>query len=88
MAVNVETGVKNSIGTNAEGFYSLPALPVGHYKIQIQAKGFSNFEETGLVLDVNSAFYGPDGGINDTTFGVIGGAGSARIGQVAIKFMF
>jgi hypothetical protein len=55
VALNVETGVKSSIETNAEGFYSFPALPVGRYKIQIQAKGFSTFEETGLVLDVNSA---------------------------------
>lgn len=55
VAQNVETGIKNSAETNAEGFYSFPALPVGQYTIQIQAKGFSNFKETGLALNVNSA---------------------------------
>ena len=54
-ALSVETGVKSSSATNGEGYYSFPALPVGHYKIQVQAKGFSAFEETGLVLDVNTA---------------------------------
>jgi hypothetical protein len=55
LALNVETGVKSSATTNAAGFYSFPALPVGHYNIQVQAKGFSSFEDAGLVLDVNSA---------------------------------
>ena len=54
-ALSVETGVKSSTATNGDGYYSFPALPVGHYKIQVQAKGFSAFEETGLVLDVNTA---------------------------------
>jgi Carboxypeptidase regulatory-like domain/TonB dependent receptor len=54
-ALNVKTGFKISVQTNAEGFYSFPALPIGHYTIQIQAKGFSQFEEAGLVLDVNTA---------------------------------
>lgn len=54
-ALNVETGIKSAIQTNAEGFYSFSALPTGHYTIQIQAKDFSQFEETGLVLDVNAA---------------------------------
>jgi len=55
VALNVETGIKSSTETNAEGFYSFPALPVGHYNIEVQAKGFSEFKETSLVLDVNTA---------------------------------
>lgn len=55
VALNVETGVKSSTETNPEGFYSFPNLPIGRYSMQVQAKGFSKFEETGLVLDVNSA---------------------------------
>lgn len=55
VAVSIETGVTSSTRTNAAGSYSFPDLPVGHYKIQIRATGFSNFEETGLVLDVNTA---------------------------------
>jgi hypothetical protein len=52
---NVDTGVKSSTQTNADGLYSFPALPVGRYTIQIQAGGFSGYKETGLVLDVNTA---------------------------------
>jgi hypothetical protein len=55
VALNVDTGVRNSTETNSEGFYSFPVLPVGHYTVQIQASGFAKFEEKGLVLDVNSA---------------------------------
>jgi hypothetical protein len=55
VVVNVATGVKSTAETNADGYYSFPALPVGNYVIQVQAKGFSGFEETGLVLDVNTA---------------------------------
>ena len=55
LASNVETGVNSSTKTNADGYYSFPALAVGHYSLQVQATGFSEFEETGLVLDVNTA---------------------------------
>ncbi len=54
-ALNTGTGVKESTKTNAQGFYSLPALPVGHYNLSIQAQGFKEYVETGLVLDVNTA---------------------------------
>src|ERR1700684_82657 len=54
-ALNVDTGVKTSTKTNGDGSYSLPDLPVGHYNIQIEAKGFSELKETGVVLDVNTA---------------------------------
>lgn len=55
VATNTETGVKSTTETNAQGFYSFPNLSVGHYNVQIQAKGFSGYQETGLVLDVDTA---------------------------------
>jgi Carboxypeptidase regulatory-like domain len=55
VALNVETGVKSSTETNADGYYSFPALAVGHYNVRVEGKGFSEFEETDLVLDVNAA---------------------------------
>lgn len=55
VALNVETGVKSSTQTNGQGFYSFPSLPIGRYSIQIQAQGFGEFEETNLILDVNTA---------------------------------
>jgi hypothetical protein len=53
-ALNTGTGVKESTKTNTQGFYSLPDLPVGQYNISIQAQGFKEYLETGLVLDVNT----------------------------------
>lgn len=55
VAVNAETNIRNSTLTNAEGFYSLPALPPGDYEVQIKAKGFQQYRQTALVIDVNSA---------------------------------
>ena len=54
-ALNVGTGVKQLTKTNAQGFYSFPALPAGHYNLTIQVQGFKEYVETGLVLDVNTA---------------------------------
>jgi len=54
-ATNVDTGIATSTKTNADGSYSLPNLAIGHYSLQIQAKGFSDFEVNGIVLDVNTA---------------------------------
>jgi hypothetical protein len=55
VAVNTETNIRSSTQTNAEGFYSFPALPPGHYEVQIKASGFQQYRQTALVIDVNSA---------------------------------
>jgi hypothetical protein len=54
-AHNTETGIDSSTQTNAQGFYSFPALPAGKYEVSIKAPGFQEYRETGLVLDVNTA---------------------------------
>ena len=54
-ATNVDTGVALSQTTNAQGFYSFQALPVGKYTIDVQKTGFKAYRQTGLVLDVNQA---------------------------------
>jgi hypothetical protein len=40
IAVNTETGIQHTTETNAEGFYSFPALPIRHYEVRIKASGF------------------------------------------------
>lgn len=55
VAVNVETGVTFTTKTNSDGSYTFPDLPVGHYNLQIEARGFSKLQETGVTLDVNTA---------------------------------
>ncbi|HEY2458333.1 MAG TPA: carboxypeptidase regulatory-like domain-containing protein, partial [Candidatus Acidoferrum sp.] len=52
---NVETGVGTTQQTNGQGYYSFQVLPVGKYTISVQQKGFKEYQQTGLVLDVNQA---------------------------------
>src|ERR1700694_1273913 len=39
--------------TDAQGQYVLPGLPVGPYPLEVQANGFKNYVQTGIVLQVN-----------------------------------
>jgi len=53
--VNSETGLKWTATTNAQGFYSFQALPLGTYEVDARKAGFKRYRQTGLVLNVNSA---------------------------------
>jgi hypothetical protein len=55
IAVSTSTGVRTSTTTKANGAYSFTQLAVGQYNLLVDATGFSHFEETGIVLDVNAA---------------------------------
>jgi len=52
-ATNPETNVSRSTMTAQDGSYSLLFLPIGTYRINIDVNGFKNFEQTGVVLEVN-----------------------------------
>src|SRR5688572_9544602 len=39
-AFAIETGVSTQTVTNAVGFYTLPALKIGHYRIIVEMPGF------------------------------------------------
>ncbi len=54
-AVNTQTGARQEIRSDAQGYYSFPSLPVGRYDLEVQANGFKDYKENGLVLDVNTA---------------------------------
>jgi Carboxypeptidase regulatory-like domain len=54
-ATNIETRVQSRTVTDGKGFYSLPALPLGTYTISIKTVGFSEYEQTGVVIDANSS---------------------------------
>src|SRR5690349_3201658 len=54
-ATNTDTGISQKQSSNAQGFYSFPALPFGHYDLQVAQPGFQAVRQTGLVLDVNAA---------------------------------
>jgi hypothetical protein len=51
---NVDTAVQVQAVTNAEGFYALTTLPVGHYDIETYRPGFKPYKRTGLTVDVGT----------------------------------
>ncbi len=51
---SVETGFVRSTTTNNTGSYSAPGLPIGHYKVRVEAAGFKAYEQTGITLNVDA----------------------------------
>jgi Carboxypeptidase regulatory-like domain len=51
-ALNQRTGVRRITESNRRGYYSLPALPPGLYRVQAQASGFQITVHEGLKLQV------------------------------------
>jgi hypothetical protein len=49
----VETGLTRTVATDRNGGYSLVELPVGHYRLEVVAKGFQKYLQEGISLDVN-----------------------------------
>jgi len=49
---NLATLVETSVTTNSEGVYEFPALPVGIYRMQVQARGFRLYTVEALTMDV------------------------------------
>ena len=52
-ATDISTGVVRTASTSAEGVYTMPFLPPGTYRVEIQKSGFKTFTEN-LDLDVSS----------------------------------
>jgi Carboxypeptidase regulatory-like domain len=52
-ARQTETGLTRSAATDHSGAYLLLELPVGHYRLQVEAKGFQTYLQQGITLDVN-----------------------------------
>jgi outer membrane receptor protein involved in Fe transport len=51
----LETGLMRSTVTDRSGNYVLVELPVGHYRLEVSAKGFEKYVQDGITLDVNQA---------------------------------
>src|ERR1035437_7964016 len=49
---NQDTGVKRTVTSNEDGYYSASALPVGQYQILISATGFQPASRDGVRLEV------------------------------------
>src|SRR5437867_8235668 len=52
-ATQTETGIARTTITNETGFYVLPSLPLGPYRLEAALMGFRTFVQTGIVLQVN-----------------------------------
>ena len=52
-AEQVETGLTRSAVTDRSGNYVQVELPVGHYRLEVVAKGFAKYVQEGISLDVN-----------------------------------
>ncbi len=52
-ARHVETGLTRSTTTDRSGNYMLLELPVGHYQLEVTAKGFQKYLQAGILLNVN-----------------------------------
>ena len=53
-ATQIETGIVRIATTSAEGTYVLANLPIGPYRLEVTKQGFAAFEQTGIVLQVNT----------------------------------
>jgi len=52
-ATQMETGLARTILSDSQGSYLLVELPVGHYRLQAEAKGFQKYLQEGISLNVN-----------------------------------
>jgi hypothetical protein len=53
-AVNVSTGISQSVQTDDGGLYVFASLPAGAYNLIIERPGFRRSEQRGVVLDASS----------------------------------
>ena len=53
--VNIAHSSTYSTVSNAQGYYSFPALPVGRYDMTIEAAGFKTEKKTDLQIDTDAA---------------------------------
>ena len=53
-ATQTSTGFTRTAVTGSEGFYVLPALPIGPYELLVTCTGFNTYSQKGIVLEVNN----------------------------------
>ncbi len=50
---NVATGAERKVTTNEVGYYTVPLLPPGAYRIHIEQEGFKPITRSGIILEVD-----------------------------------
>jgi hypothetical protein len=51
----VSTGLSYHTHTDSKGYYSLLALSVGRYELEVHASGFRSYQRNDIVMDTNAA---------------------------------
>ncbi|HEX4006807.1 MAG TPA: TonB-dependent receptor [Acidobacteriaceae bacterium] len=51
---NLQTGVRTATTTNGSGLYDVPSLLPGNYNINFKATGFKDYQQQGVVLEVET----------------------------------
>jgi Carboxypeptidase regulatory-like domain/TonB dependent receptor len=52
MLTNTDTSLTRMATSSEDGSYRFPALPVGHYRLDVMQEGFSALSRTGITLEV------------------------------------
>jgi outer membrane receptor protein involved in Fe transport len=52
-ATQIETGLTRTAMTGRQGDYVLIELPIGHYQLEVKARGFQTYLQQGISLDIN-----------------------------------
>ena len=52
-ATNTENGFTRTTASDTKGDYVLVSLPVGHYRLDVEATGFRTYTQEGITLNVN-----------------------------------
>src|SRR5882757_4655625 len=50
VATNTQTGLTREMQTGTAGGFVFPLLPVGAYRLGVEAAGFGNYQQTGVQL--------------------------------------
>lgn len=50
--INTDTGAESTVTTGKKGNFSIPSALPGHYRLQIERKGFDTTQLTGIILNV------------------------------------
>ncbi|HYP07080.1 MAG TPA: TonB-dependent receptor [Bryobacteraceae bacterium] len=53
--VNMDTGIRRSVRSNAEGFYAVSSLSAGMYKLTVRKEGFRTIARVGMPLQATEA---------------------------------
>ena len=55
MVKQIDTGLARTATTGRDGSYVLVELPIGHYQLEVRAKGFQTYLQQGITLEVNES---------------------------------